>query len=272
MKKNKLLIIGTILIVAIICFAATNTPWDGTSWDVDSPDIDQPIGNHYLEMQDLRKGVEARINKEHETLATGATFPGGVHKQGSARMWYLSTASIPNLQPDGSSDLDDGDNGMLWHDTTTDIIYLLDDYSDPTIGGGWLSFGDFLGDIDVGDSKFTVDSSTGKTVIMGALNLGGSGVLTIASNNITVTKAYHSIQIEDSGVSTEDNLDVINGGSTGDILIIRANSGAETVIVRETDNINLSSSTFEMDNADDAIMLIFFGGEWNEVSRSDNGA
>jgi hypothetical protein len=164
------------LFAATSLWAPTSDPWDGTTWDITAPGINDLVGNHYKEIYDLRKGVAIRMNKEHETLA--ASSAGGVHKQGTARMWYLATASIPNLQPDGSTALDSGDNGMLWHDTTTDIIYALDDYSDPTVGNGWLSFGNFLGDVDVGASKLTVASASGNTVIAGTLTVDGASTLT----------------------------------------------------------------------------------------------
>ena len=135
MKHKQKLILAVAFLVAILCGAATNTPWDGTSWDVTAPDIDQPIGNHYKEMYDLRKGVALRINKEHETLA--ASSVGGVHVQGSARVWIQD--ATPALQPNGDA-LDAGDNGMIWIDTDStpdNLFYVLTDFSDPTVGNGW---------------------------------------------------------------------------------------------------------------------------------------
>ena len=80
---------GTIISV----FAATSDPWDGTTWNVAAPDIDQPIGNHYKEMYDLRKGVAIRINKEHVNLATSSV--GGEHiPGGSAILFYDDTTAV----------------------------------------------------------------------------------------------------------------------------------------------------------------------------------
>lgn len=220
MKKKIIFTIIALLALISLCNAATNTPWDGTAWDITAPDIDQPIGNHYKEMYDLRKGTAIRINKEHETLATSSA--GGVHKQGTARMWYLPTASIPNLQPDGLSALDSGDNGMLWHDITTDIVYLLDDYSDPTIGNGWLSFGSFLGDIDVGASKFTVDAATGNTQVEGTL--GSTGLITAtagvttAGGPVTLGAGDDLIGSATSDITMNTNKFTV-AGATGDTAI-----------------------------------------------------
>jgi len=89
---TKLAIVFVIAFTAIV-MAATHDPWDGTKWDVTSPDIDQPIGNHYKEMYDLRKGIAIRMNKEHQTLATSSA--GGEHIPGGcAILFYDDTTAV----------------------------------------------------------------------------------------------------------------------------------------------------------------------------------
>ena len=169
---RRLLLLVLFIVVCIgISFAGTHTPWDGTKWDITSPDIDQPYGNDYKEIYDLRKGIAIRMNKEHETLATSSA--GGVHKPGSAVAWHLATASIPAKQVDGTTALDSGDNGRMWHDITTDIFYVLDDYSDPTVDGGWVAMGNYLGAIAINTNKFTVARATGNTLVAGTLTVTG---------------------------------------------------------------------------------------------------
>lgn len=129
---RKLLAITGILAFITICWAATNTPWTGVEWDSDSPDIDQPLGNAYKEIYSIRKGIETRMNKEHETLASSSA--GGVHKQGSARAFFQDTA--PTTQIDGSA-WDSGDTGSLWFDTNSspdNLFYVL---TDPASTGTW---------------------------------------------------------------------------------------------------------------------------------------
>ena len=262
------------LIAGIICFsvfaAVDHDPWDGTAWDVTAPNIDQPIGDHYKEMYDLRKGVAIRINKEHETLATSSA--GGVHKQGSARMWYLATASIPQLQVDGSTAMDSGDNGMLWHDTTTDIIYALDDYADPNIGTGWISTGMYLGNVDVGASKLTVAVATGNTAIAGTLGVTGASTftagitcnggvtlgagddligsstsdITINTNKFTVAGDTGNTSVGGTlgvtGATTATGLITANGGVT---IATTKNlvGGADTDILMNTDKFTVAGAT-----------------------------
>lgn len=168
MKSKRFFLLAVLFAVTVVIFAGTHDPWDGTKWDVDSPDINQLIGNHYKEMYDLRRGVGIRMDKEHETMATSSA--GGVHIPGSAVAWHLATGSIPALQPNGDA-FDSGDKGRLWHDITTDIFYVLDDDTDPTVGGGWVVMGHYLGDIAINTDKFTVARASGNTVIAGTLNV-----------------------------------------------------------------------------------------------------
>jgi len=94
----------------------TSDPWDGTTWGITAPDIDQSYGNAYKEIYDLRKGIAIRMNKEHETLATSSAD--GVHKQGSARIFFQDAA--PTTQVDTSA-FDSGDLGLMWCDSNSTI-------------------------------------------------------------------------------------------------------------------------------------------------------
>lgn len=212
---NKRIIALLVLLVLIgICFGAATThdPWDGTLWDVTSPNDEALVGNTYKEIYDLRKGVAIRMNKEHINLAGSSA--GGEHMQGSARAFYLATASIPALQPDGTA-LASTDNGMMWHDTTTNIWYVLDDYSDPTVDGGWLSIGEFLGDVDVGASKFTIAVATGNTVCAGTFT--STGLIT-ANAGVTLGAGDDLIGSSTSDITINTNKFTV-AGATGNTLV-----------------------------------------------------
>jgi len=62
------------------------------------------------------------------------------------------------------------------------------------------------------------------------LHLRNATPLTISNGAITVTQTYHSVDTE--GGAPTDDLDTINGGNVGDILILRGVSGARKVTVR----------------------------------------
>ena len=92
--------------------------------------------------------------------------------------------------------------------------------------------------------------------------------LTIASGVVTATHSRHSIDTESAGAT--DDLDTINGGKEGDILIINASDSTHTVVVKDaTGNISCAGD-FSMDHADDRIGLIHNGTNWIELFRSSN--
>lgn len=92
--------------------------------------------------------------------------------------------------------------------------------------------------------------------------------LTIAAGVITVTGSFH--KIDTAGDAASDDLDTINGGTDGQILILRAEDTTRTVVVKDgTGNMNLNGD-FSLDNFRDTITLILDGATWIELSRSNN--
>ena len=127
------------------------------------------------------------------------------------------------------------------------------------------------------EGTFSIDPSTGDTTVggyltltSGFLNLGSPTELTISSGVVTATKSYHSIDTESDAAS--DDLDTINGGTEGGMLILRAADSARTVVCKDgTGNLQLSGD-FSLNNAADRLTLQYDGSNWCELSRSDNGS
>ena len=100
--------------------------------------------------------------------------------------------------------------------------------------------------------------------------------LTRAVGVITKTKSYHTITVEGGAGAGNDQLDTCEGGSEGDILILKATTsgGADTVTIADSTGadtfILAGGAAFAMDHVDDRIMLIHNGTEWVEISRSTN--
>jgi len=100
--------------------------------------------------------------------------------------------------------------------------------------------------------------------------------LTISGGVVTKTKAYHTITVEGGIGAGADQLDTCEGGSEGDILILKATTtgGADTVTIADgvgADAFILEGGVnFAMDHVDDRIMFIHNGTEWVELSRSNN--
>lgn len=102
----------------------------------------------------------------------------------------------------------------------------------------------------------------------GAGNYGLAVELAIASGVVTITRAYHTIDTE--GDAASDDLDTINGGSAGDVIILQAANASRTVVCKDgTGNLRLAGD-FSITHTDDTIMLLSNGSVWVEISRSDN--
>jgi len=93
--------------------------------------------------------------------------------------------------------------------------------------------------------------------------------LTIATDSgrgyITITHSYHQIDTESDASS--DNLNTINGGSDGQILILRtSNSGRDVVLVHDDGNIFISDGgDHTLSTANGIIVLFRNGSNWYEL-------
>lgn len=102
------------------------------------------------------------------------------------------------------------------------------------------------------------------------LVLNAGGTRTISVGAITVTASRHAVDTE--GAASSDDLDTINGGVDGQILIIYPANDARTVVAKDgTGNLQLAGD-FSMDNSQDRITLLYDGASWVELARSGNGA
>jgi len=94
-----------------------------------------------------------------------------------------------------------------------------------------------------------------------------AGELTIATGAITATGSYHTIDTE--GDAASDDLDTINGGAAGRILIIQAENDGRTVVVKHnTGNILLASGgDISLDEDDKALILVYSAAlsKWCEI-------
>lgn len=99
-----------------------------------------------------------------------------------------------------------------------------------------------------------------------------SSVLTIASGAITVTDSVYRVDTE--AAAATDDLDTINGGSDGYVLILRTSVNSRDVTLKDgTGNLYLAGD-FTLSHTQDTIMLRFDAliNGWVEISRSDNAA
>ena len=154
-------------------------------------------------------------------------------------------------------------SGQVAFGTTSGSIISGDVNGMVLIAGSGASSIDF----NVGGVVATIDSD--RVTIDKFLNLGPATELTIASGSITVTGSYHRVDTQDDDAT--DDLSLINGGTEGDVLILRAADDARTVVLKDsTNNLQLAGGDFSLTHRQDSIMLMFWASNWNEISRSNN--
>jgi phage-related protein len=129
-----------------------------------------------------------------------------------------------------------------------------------------------------GDTKFKVGAN-GNTTIAGLTTMSGGGSLgaptelTIgASDDITITGSYHTV--DTAGDASSDDLVTINGGSNGQVLVLRAENSARTVVLKHgTGNIQCGSD-ISLDNAYDTVTLLYDSATsmWLLLASSNNGS
>lgn len=112
---------------------------------------------------------------------------------------------------------------------------------------------------------------TNKNLLIGRkINLSLNPTLDILSGAITVSGNRHYVGTE--GAASLDDLDTINGGEDGQILVLTAKSATQVVTVKDgTGNLQLAGD-HTLNSVGDVIMLMYDAGssKWIEISRSDN--
>lgn len=106
---------------------------------------------------------------------------------------------------------------------------------------------------------------------VGQLSFGAPVELTIASATVTATQVFHTIDTESDAVS--DDLTTINGGAAGDLLVIKAENDARSVVLKHaTGNILTSTNADITINTDDIFVLLMYDGtNWREIAETGVG-
>jgi hypothetical protein len=149
--------------------------------------------------------------------------------------------------------------------TGTAILHGVLDANSTSTFAGTATFSSNVGITGAVTTDLTVNQDIKG---QGFYNLNDTSA-TIAGGVITAGSSFMTVDTQGGGAT--DDLDTINGGTDGDILILQAADSSRTVVVKDgTGNLNLTSD-FSLDHVNDKIMLINIGGStWDEVSRSNN--
>jgi len=111
--------------------------------------------------------------------------------------------------------------------------------------------------------------ATGDLDVDGALVLGPNSELAIAAGEITVVGSLHRVDTEADAASGD--LDTINGGLDGQVLVLRSASSSRAVALRDGTGNLILDGDFTMDSITDTIELLATGPNWTEIGRSSNG-
>lgn len=94
--------------------------------------------------------------------------------------------------------------------------------------------------------------------------------VTIAAGVVTVQG--NALILDTEAAAATDDLDTINGGTTGQIVILQtANSSRDVVVKHGTGNLFLTGRVdFTLTGTRDKLVLICISTEWHEIGRGDN--
>ena len=231
-----------------------NVTWDGSTFSVggnfkvnDGKSINFG-GKVFMGIEDVNSDFDIQ-------LTTGYTLE--LKNNGGDNLTVLDEST-------GNWDFQDNSLEGIGQATIDNIVLNGNDISTSSGDLTLNPSGNFL--VQSGNADFSNDVS-----IDGIFNIGATTDLTISSGSVTITKSHHTL-IGEGGVA--DNLDTIVGGSEGDVLFLRADSGSVDITITEAGNIKLNTSgNFVMDNGRDIIQLMYDVGfsRWLEISRSNNG-
>jgi len=176
------------------------------------------------------------------------------------------TGSLP--QPDDGMILVwDGNTGAIGNSSVADISTSIDTVFTSLASGDFISYnGTNWVNTPLGTQANTWSATqtfTGKVITP------NDGTLTIATGAVTVTGANHKLDTE--AAASTDNLDTINGGADGQILVLQTVNSARDVVVTTAGNIvTPDGNNIPLSSTSDALTLQYNStlSKWVVLSRS----
>ena len=118
-----------------------------------------------------------------------------------------------------------------------------------------------------------LDAQTKRIYDVKVLDFKAPTELTIAIGAITVTQTFHTVDTE--GDAASDDLDTINGGSDGRLIVLKPINDARTVVVKHnTGNIWLQGKAdISLDDISDGLMLVYSAtdSKWFDIAAGGGG-
>jgi hypothetical protein len=125
------------------------------------------------------------------------------------------------------------------------------------------SFEAFVIESNTGLTRFRENTQCEKNFkVDGFLSLPDPSILTIATGAVSLTKSHHKIDTELAAAS--DDLLTLNGGSSGDVVILQAADAARSVVIKHAaGNIrNFSGADITLDDYGKAVSYFYDGFNW----------
>jgi len=101
-----------------------------------------------------------------------------------------------------------------------------------------------------------------------------SGVITITGAGVSIANRQTRLRIDTESAAASDDLDTINGGLDGDILILQTIVSTRDVVVKDNTGNILCGSNVTLGTTSDRLVLLYDGGlsKWVQLARSIGGA
>jgi hypothetical protein len=133
--------------------------------------------------------------------------------------------------------------------------------------------------VNIGTSGATIPLLNGANIHSGAstfsdqlsatrLIIGPQTALAISGGVATVTSSYSKLSSE--GSAATDDLDTLNGGVDGMLLVLSTGFNTQDITVTEAGNFRLNGGPMLLDNVFDTLTCISINGNWLELARASN--
>ena len=138
------------------------------------------------------------------------------------------------------------------------------------VGGGYGSAPNGGMDVDGAgnaalDGDLTVDGSVQTAAFLG---LGTPTTVTIASGAIAISQSHHLVETE--GLAAADDLDTINGGRVGDLLVLRCVNSARKPTVKDNVGNIRCGGDFTLGTSSSLMLLIKQDIGWRCIAKINN--
>jgi len=230
-----------------------------TEWDETVPANTDQISSGDDAIRDFKTQIEYRMEKEHDAFSNSGG--GGVHKEGSAMVYYAA-AGDSLVRPDGSTALDSDDEGRIRFNSDDQLIRV---YS----GSAWVTANYISSVISIssGDALDITNSGTGNCIDLHPASTG-IGIRTVSTAIGATCGSFTTFSS-----ATVPAVIVTSGNSataSGEALcVVSGNSSAGAVIKAESGNSSTGNCLDLITGTSSEVAHINMSGDPTNASSTD---